>query len=97
MSTEIGLSPAVLEKDVWVCWALKTLFEISQPHPMVSKGGTSLSKAYNAMERFSEDIDVTIDYKSLLPESEPFTDSISRTQLKKLTEQLNLRPCLNRV
>jgi predicted nucleotidyltransferase component of viral defense system len=88
MSTEIGLSAAVLEKDVWVCWALKTLFEISQPQPMAFKGGTSLSKVYNAIERFSEDIDVTIDYKSLLPEAEPFKENISRTQLKKLTEQL---------
>lgn len=88
LSTKRGQSPAVLEKDVWVCWALKTLFEIPQPHPMAFKGGTSLSKVYNAIERFSEDIDVTLDYKSLLPTAEPFRENVTKSQLKKLSDNL---------
>ncbi len=48
-------SPAVIEKDFWVCWALHRLFEVLQFRPqLIFKGGTSLSKAYNAIERFSE-------------------------------------------
>jgi predicted nucleotidyltransferase component of viral defense system len=83
-----GQSPAVLEKDVWVCWALDTLFKVPGVFPMVFKGGTSLSKVYKAIDRFSEDIDVTIDYKSLLPEADPFKDGISGSQLSKLTKSL---------
>ena len=59
-ASERGQNPAVLEKDVWVCWALKTLFEIPQIHPMAFKGGTSLSKVFGVIERFSEDVDVTL-------------------------------------
>jgi hypothetical protein len=77
-----------LEKDVSVCWALKILFEIPKAHPMAFKGGTSLSKVYGIVERFSEDIDVTLDYRTLLPTAEPFKDDISRTQLNKLIGSL---------
>jgi hypothetical protein len=83
-----GQSPAVLEKDVWACWVLETLFAIPNVHPMAFKGGTSLSKVYNAIERFSEDIDITLDYRALLATADPFKESITRSQLKKLTEQL---------
>jgi predicted nucleotidyltransferase component of viral defense system len=83
-----GQSPAVLEKDVWVCWALGTLFATPGVFPMAFKGGTSLSKVYKAIDRFSEDIDVTIDYKSLLPDAEPFKVGISGSQLSKLTKSL---------
>ncbi len=93
LGTKRGQSPAVLEKDVWVCWALKTLFEIPQPHSMAFKGGTSLSKVFNVIERFSEDIDITLDYKSLLPTAEPFHPEISKTQIKKLAEQLRALVC----
>jgi predicted nucleotidyltransferase component of viral defense system len=89
-----GQSPAVLEKDVWVCWALGTLFTIPDVLPMAFKGGTSLSKVYKAIDRFSEDIDVTIDYKSLLPDADPFKDGISGNQLSKLTK--NLRELVNK-
>lgn len=57
-----GLSEIVLEKDFWVCWTLRELFA----HPrhgehMLFKGGTSLSKAYRLISRFSEDIDISLD------------------------------------
>lgn len=62
ISADQGKSASILEKDVWVCWALKTLFEMPDKKLMAFKGGTSLSKAYDVIKRFSEDIDVTIDY-----------------------------------
>ena len=51
-------NPAIVEKDFWVCFTLDYLFHKSPwPKSFVFKGGTSLSKAYHAIERFSEDID----------------------------------------
>lgn len=51
----------MLEKDIWVCWMLDRLFTMPDHIGMAFKGGTSLSKAYEVIDRFSEDIDVTID------------------------------------
>lgn len=58
--------PAITEKDFWVCWILDYLFQESawKDH-LVFKGGTSLSKAFNAIERFSEDIDLVLDWREL--------------------------------
>lgn len=55
-----NLSPVVLEKDFWVCWLLGILFESRFAVSLVFKGGTSLSKVYGAIERFSEDIDISL-------------------------------------
>lgn len=54
---------AVVEKDFWVCWALKQIFS----HPdrrdkLLFKGGTSLSKVFGLIDRFSEDIDLVLDW-----------------------------------
>jgi hypothetical protein len=57
-----GVDFTIAEKDFWVCWTLGILFELGDDHPnMVFKGGTSLSKAYALIERFSEDIDIVTD------------------------------------
>ena len=57
---------AIIEKDFWVCWVLDYLFHESPwKDKMVFKGGTSLSKAYHAIERFSEDIDLILDWRLL--------------------------------
>ncbi len=58
----------LLEKDVWVVWALSALFQSSLGEHLVFKGGTSLSKAYNAIGRFSEDVDLTYDIRALAPD-----------------------------
>jgi hypothetical protein len=58
----------LLEKDVWVVWTLAALFESTFGKHLVFKGGTSLSKAYGAIRRFSEDIDVTYDIRAFAPE-----------------------------
>lgn len=57
---------AIVEKDFWVCWILDYLFHDypSKDH-FVFKGGSSLSKAFGAIERFSEDIDLILDWKLL--------------------------------
>lgn len=58
----------LLEKDVWVVWALAVLFQSKLGEHLVFKGGTSLSKAYNAISRFSEDVDLTYDIRALAPD-----------------------------
>jgi hypothetical protein len=55
----------LLEKDAWVVWALQTLYGTALGDHLVFKGGTSLSKAYNAIRRFSEDVDLTYDIRAL--------------------------------
>lgn len=62
-----GLANAIVEKDFWVCWTLKRLFGIQGDNSpgLVFKGGTSLSKAYGAIRRFSEDIDLSFDRTDL--------------------------------
>jgi hypothetical protein len=60
------LSPQIVEKDFWVCWTLQALFALpGLGESLIFKGGTSLSKVYRLIERFSEDIDVSIDRASL--------------------------------
>jgi hypothetical protein len=59
-------SPAIIEKDFWVCWTLYRIYDVMRFRPqMIFKGGTSLSKAYNAIERFSEDVDLSLSREDL--------------------------------
>jgi hypothetical protein len=74
-----NLPPSAIEKDWWVTLALKTIFELPISEYIVFKGGTSLSKGWNLIDRFSEDIDLAIDRKYFGFESE-----ISNEQVKKL-------------
>lgn len=87
-ATKLGQQAAVLEKDVWVCWALQALFSIPDAHPMAFKGGTSLSKVYKAINRFSEDVDVTLDYRSFKDDCDPFSESTSKSAIKKYSKRL---------
>lgn len=60
-AARLNITPIVVEKDFWVCWTLKKLFGCSDlAQYLTFKGGTSLSKAFSIIERFSEDIDLTI-------------------------------------
>ena len=70
----MALAPAVVEKDFWVCYTLDHLFHRSGfAESMVFKGGTSLSKAFGLIERFSEDIDLILDRRLLgYGEDEPW-------------------------
>src|ERR1700675_2269675 len=61
-----GLRQEIIEKDFWVCWSLKRLFLLPDPPAgFIFKGGTSLSKVFNAIERFSEDVDLSFDRAGL--------------------------------
>ena len=65
---ESGRPPHLLEKDVWVVQLLKMLFATEYGSELTFKGGTSLSKAYKAIRRFSEDIDITYDIRGIAPD-----------------------------
>ena len=58
----MGLQAVSVEKDFWVCWTLRELFRLpGVGEHLTFKGGTSLSKAWKLIERFSEDIDLVVD------------------------------------
>jgi hypothetical protein len=74
-----NVSPVVLEKDFWVCWLLGILFGSEFADSLVFKGGTSLSKVFGVIDRFSEDIDLSLSPEFLgLPEA-----GTSRNQANK--------------
>lgn len=62
-ASQLGRPAHLLDKDIWVVWALNALFSTPFEQYLVFKGGTSLSKVYNAIDRFSEDVDVTYDIR----------------------------------
>lgn len=65
-----NVSPVILEKDFWVCWVLGVLFQSQFAASLVFKGGTSLSKVFGVIDRFSEDIDLSLSPAFLkLPEA----------------------------
>lgn len=68
VATQSGRPAHLLEKDIWVVWTIDGLFSSELGKHLVFKGGTSLSKAYGVIGRFSEDIDVTYDVRELIPE-----------------------------
>lgn len=77
--------PFTFEKDIWVVQILKILFEAPFGKDLVFKGGTSLSKVYNAIRRFSEDLDITYDIRAFAPdivgdseEGKPFLPIVAR-------------------
>lgn len=78
-----GLPEAIIEKDFWVCWVLKQLFSLEAlSGRLLFKGGTSLSKISHAINRFSEDIDLAVDYVALgfTGERDPRRENISKTK-----------------
>jgi len=77
-----GLTPTAVEKDWWVTLALHIVFDTEFAEYLVFKGGTSLSKSWNLIERFSEDIDLAIDRKFL-----GFESDLSKSQVEKLRKE----------
>lgn len=82
---DLHLDFTIVEKDFWVCWTLCRLFSLPEGHPrLVFKGGTSLSKAYGLIKRFSEDIDIVTDVASYLDRGAPDPEAAkSNTQRQK--------------
>src|SRR3984893_17891118 len=58
-------SATIIEKDFWVCWALHRILSSSTLPGPLFKAGTSLSKVYKVIERFSEDVDIVLDRHAL--------------------------------
>lgn len=85
-----GVHFQIIEKDFWVCWTLKRLFSLSEiGSQLIFKGGTSLSKAYHVVERFSEDIDVAIDRAFLGFGSETDLQSLSSNKRNRTIKELD--------
>jgi len=85
------MSKAIIEKDFWVCWSLKQLFALpSFRDHMIFKGGTSLSKAYDVIHRFSEDVDLSLDRAQLGFEGDrdPENPELSGGKRKSLLQEL---------
>lgn len=88
-----GRAAHLLEKDVWVVWTLSALFSSSLGPILTFKGGTSLSKAYRVIDRFSEDIDLTCDIRTLLPDlvQNPEGMPDTRSQARRWTDAVRHR------
>ena len=88
-----GRPAHLLEKDIWVVWALSAFYESPLGDSLTFKGGTSLSKVYKVIDRFSEDIDLTYDIRELVPDllrdGNPIPASAS--QEKKITSAVRSR------
>ena len=87
-----GMSPAIAEKDFWVCWVLKRLFEDPELRGrMVFKGGTTLSKVYGLIDRFSEDIDLVLDWRLLGYGAALDEEPATSTQRDKFNKGMNAK------
>lgn len=84
-----GLTPQIAEKDFWVCWMLSRLFPADETAPlMIFKGGTSLSKAYHLIRRFSEDIDLSLDRHALGFREDRDPENATGNKAKRLLVEL---------
>lgn len=81
-SVTSGLPPAAIEKDWWAMIVLKAVFNTEYSKHIVFKGGTSLSKSWKIIERFSEDIDIAVDRNYL-----GFSGDLSKSQVTKLRKK----------
>ena len=93
----MGVADAIAEKDFWVCWVLQQLFTIDGLRErLLFKGGTSLSKVYNVIQRFSEDIDLAVDFAALgfTGDNDPRRIELSRTQRQRILDNM-LAACRN--
>lgn len=90
-AAQLGFSQAIIEKDFWVCWSLDKLFALpSFGDHLIFKGGTSLSKAYDVIHRFSEDVDLSLDRTRLgfTGDDDPENPDLSGGKRKALLKDL---------
>ena len=92
-AARLGIRPTIVEKDFWVCVTLKLLFQKSRlGKSLVFKGGTSLSKAHGLIERFSEDIDLVLDWHLIgfgAGLRDPMQDFASRAKQDQFNKEVN--------
>ena len=88
-ASKMKVTPIVVEKDFWVCWVLKRIFASKNLRGhIVFKGGTSLSKAYHLIERFSEDIDLILDWTLLGYDANKPNEEKSKNQQDKFNKRV---------
>lgn len=89
-ASKMTVHEAIIEKDFWVCLTLFMLFTSEQwKNKLIFKGGTSLSKVYSLIERFSEDIDLILDWRELgLSVDDPWKPD-SNTQRDRFVKETN--------
>lgn len=80
-----GLPAQAIEKDLWVSTILQIVFTLPFAERIIFKGGTSLSKVWHLIDRFSEDIDLAVD-RSLFD----FEGNLTKKQIKKLRKASSL-------
>lgn len=88
-----GRAAHLLEKDIWVVWALSVIYGSTVGRTLTFKGGTSLSKVYQIIDRFSEDVDLTYDIRALVPDLLRQDDPIptSSSQEKRISSAVRDR------
>lgn len=87
-----NLSPAIIEKDLLVCTVLNYLFtECPWKNNLAFKGGTSLSKAFDLIERFSEDIDLILDWRVIGYETKEPLAKRSNTKQDKINKEFDVK------
>ncbi|WP_367391742.1 nucleotidyl transferase AbiEii/AbiGii toxin family protein [Lewinella sp. LCG006] len=82
-AAKIGMTPFAIEKDWWVSRTLEIIFQMDIAKHLVFKGGTSLSKAWKLIHRFSEDIDLAIDKEFF----EGYEGRLSKSKITKLRKE----------
>lgn len=89
---KMGVHEAIIEKDYWVCLILDYLFYKNRfQNHLTFKGGTSLSKCFNLIKRFSEDIDLILDWRLLgYEKDEPWRER-SKTKQDAFNKEANAR------
>ena len=92
-AASMGRAPHLLEKDTWVVWTLSAIYESALAEKLTFKGGTSLSKVYKIIDRFSEDVDLTYDIREVVPDLLRDANPIpaSSSQAKKITDAVRAR------
>ncbi len=85
-----GVTDILIEKDFWVCYVLMTIFEnLPLKDWLIFKGGTTLSKVYGLIDRFSEDIDLILDWELLGIRDGDAWQERSATQQDKFNESVD--------
>ncbi len=88
----IGIRQDMIEKDFWVAWVLNRLFgDEGIAKVFLFKGGTSLSKAYHCIQRFSEDIDLLLDLRCVSEPGESFDKERSRNAINTFKSKTGKR------
>jgi hypothetical protein len=90
-AARMNLPAHIIEKDFWVCWTLKRLFELTSIQgDLLFKGGTSLSKVHRLIRRFSEDVDLSIHRESLgfSGDTDPANPNLSNKARKRTSAAL---------